>query len=97
MLHRQPANPYDSNAVQVCHSSLTPTLARPLLPPPLLPPLTPAHPNTQVLNASGIQVGHIPRQVAARIAPLMDGRLINVEGRMVGQNLDRAKRYKLPM
>ncbi|CAK9786233.1 unnamed protein product [Cutaneotrichosporon oleaginosum] len=51
----------------------------------------------QVLNASGVQVGHIPRGVAARIAPLMDGRLITVEGRMIGQNLDGSHRYKLPM
>lgn len=42
-------------------------------------------------------MGHIPRQVAARLAPLMDGKLITVEGRMVGQNMDGAKRYKLPM
>ncbi|GMK54505.1 hypothetical protein CspeluHIS016_0110910 [Cutaneotrichosporon spelunceum] len=66
MLRRQPANPYDSNAVQV-------------------------------LNASGIQVGHIPRGVAARIAQLMDTKIISVEGRMVGQNLDGARRFKLPM
>ncbi len=51
----------------------------------------------QVLNASGTQVGHIPRGVAARIAELMDTKLVTVEGRMIGQNLDGARRFKLPM
>ncbi|WWD17137.1 hypothetical protein CI109_101574 [Kwoniella shandongensis] len=49
----------------------------------------------EVLNAGGQQVGHIPRAVAAGLAELMDGHLIKVEGRMVGQNLDHAKHYKL--
>lgn len=51
----------------------------------------------QVLNANNTQVGHIPRQVAAKLAALMDTRLITVEGRMIGQNLDRAMHYKLGM
>lgn len=55
-------------------------------------PLTP-----QVINATGQQVGHVPRAVAAKIAPLMDHNLIAVEGRMIGQNLDRALHYKLKM
>ncbi|ORX35743.1 SNF2 family N-terminal domain-domain-containing protein [Kockovaella imperatae] len=49
----------------------------------------------QVVNTSGIQVGHIPRAVAAKLAFLMDGKVISVEGRMVGQNLDGAKHFKL--
>ncbi|WVQ99528.1 hypothetical protein IAU59_006664 [Kwoniella sp. CBS 9459] len=51
----------------------------------------------QVINAGGTQVGHIPRAVAGRLAELMDGRAITVEGRMVGQNLDGAKHYKMGM
>ncbi|WWC94582.1 hypothetical protein V866_001429 [Kwoniella sp. B9012] len=51
----------------------------------------------QVINASGTQVGHIPRTVAARLAELMDMSAITVEGRMVGQNLDGAKHYKMGM
>ncbi|EIW70483.1 hypothetical protein TREMEDRAFT_60987 [Tremella mesenterica DSM 1558] len=51
----------------------------------------------QVLNAGGIQVGHIPRAVAARIAPLLDDHLVTVEGRMVDQNLDHSRKYKLRM
>lgn len=34
----------------------------------------------QVKNISRVQVGHIPRGVAAKLAPLMDQRLITVEG-----------------
>jgi SWI/SNF-related matrix-associated actin-dependent regulator of chromatin subfamily A3 len=44
-----------------------------------------------------VQVGHIPRAVAAEMAWLMDEKLISVEGRMIGQNLDGAKHYKLAM
>ncbi|WWC89156.1 uncharacterized protein L201_004074 [Kwoniella dendrophila CBS 6074] len=51
----------------------------------------------QVINASGNQVGHIPRAVAGKLAELMDHALISVEGRMVGQNLDGAKHYKMGM
>ncbi|WVF71338.1 hypothetical protein IAT40_006141 [Kwoniella sp. CBS 6097] len=51
----------------------------------------------QVVNAGGTQVGHVPRAVAGKLAELMDGRAITVEGRMVGQNLDGAKHYKMGM
>lgn len=50
-----------------------------------------------MLNAAGDQVGHVPRTTAARVAPLMDAGVITVEGRMIGQNLDRKHRFKLPM
>ena len=50
-----------------------------------------------MVNAGGTQVGHIPRQVAEGLARLLDGHVITVEGRMVGQNLDGAKHYKLGM
>jgi len=52
---------------------------------------------SQVLNANNIQVGHIPRAVAGKLAALMDARLITVEGRMIAQNIDRAMHYKLGM
>lgn len=51
----------------------------------------------QVVNAGGSQVGHIPRAVAANLATLMDRNQISVEGRMIGQNLDGAKHFKLPL
>ncbi|KGB78750.3 hypothetical protein CNBG_4588 [Cryptococcus deuterogattii R265] len=51
----------------------------------------------QVINAGGSQVGHIPRAVAANLATLMDRNQISVEGRMVGQNLDGAKHFKLAL
>lgn len=50
-----------------------------------------------MLNANNTQVGHIPRAVAGKLAALMDAKLITVEGRMIGQNLDRAMHYKLGM
>jgi SWI/SNF-related matrix-associated actin-dependent regulator of chromatin subfamily A3 len=34
------------------------------------------------MNARNEQVGHIPRAVAARLAPLMDNKSITVEGEM---------------
>lgn len=34
----------------------------------------------QVLNISGMQVGHIPRNVASKLAPLIDRNLVIVEG-----------------
>ncbi|OXG23958.1 DNA repair protein Rad5 [Cryptococcus neoformans Tu259-1] len=51
----------------------------------------------QVVNAGGSQVGHIPRAVAANLAILMDRNQISVEGRMIGQNLDGAKHFKLAL
>ncbi|KAI0074381.1 hypothetical protein K474DRAFT_1626028 [Panus rudis PR-1116 ss-1] len=41
----------------------------------------------KVVNIGGTQVGHIPRNVAAKLAPLMDQRLVNVEGVMHEGNL----------
>ncbi len=48
-----------------------------------------------MINAGGHQVGHIPRVVASKLAPFIDSSLINVEGRMIGQNLDGARHFKL--
>lgn len=50
-----------------------------------------------MINAGGSQVGHIPRAVAANLAALMDSNQISVEGRMVGQNLDGVKHFKLAL
>ena len=36
----------------------------------------------KVENIGGSQVGHIPRNIAAKLAPLMDRREITVEGVM---------------
>jgi SWI/SNF-related matrix-associated actin-dependent regulator of chromatin subfamily A3 len=49
----------------------------------------------QVVNAADDQVGHIPRGVAEKLAFLMDHHLISVEGKMVGQNLDGGRHFKL--
>lgn len=82
MLCREPKNKYDSNAVQVSWR----------------PPATVINlMSIEVLNGSGVQVGHIPRGVAEKLAPLMDAQQITVEGRMIAQNVDGAKHYKLAM
>lgn len=36
----------------------------------------------QVMNIGGTQVGHLPRNVAGKLAPLMDQGLVTVEGVM---------------
>ncbi|PCH43964.1 hypothetical protein WOLCODRAFT_133049 [Wolfiporia cocos MD-104 SS10] len=41
----------------------------------------------QVKNIGGTQVGHVPRNVAAKLAPLMDKSLVTVEGVMHEGNL----------
>ncbi|KIJ19024.1 hypothetical protein PAXINDRAFT_97103, partial [Paxillus involutus ATCC 200175] len=41
----------------------------------------------QVKNIGGTQVGHIPRNIASKLAPLLDKRLITVEGVMFEGNL----------
>ncbi|KAI9639359.1 uncharacterized protein MKK02DRAFT_39660 [Dioszegia hungarica] len=51
----------------------------------------------QVVNGASLQVGHIPRGVALKLAGMMDDGLLIVEGRMIGQNLDMAKRFVLPI
>ena len=81
LLRREPQNPYDQNAVQVSPQFHGIFFEQ-------------AH-IVQVINQAGTQVGHIPRAVASKLAHMMDGHLISVEGRMVGQNLDRAKHFKL--
>lgn len=37
----------------------------------------------QVLNISKTQVGHIPRNIASKLAPLIDRNLVTVEGNYV--------------
>ncbi|EJU03956.1 hypothetical protein DACRYDRAFT_87309 [Dacryopinax primogenitus] len=51
----------------------------------------------QVLNIQRIQVGHIPRNVASRLAPVMDQGLVTVEGTMVQGNLSGAHAYTLSL
>lgn len=36
----------------------------------------------QVKNIGGAQVGHIPKNVASQLAPLLDQKLVTVEGVM---------------
>jgi len=40
----------------------------------------------RVLNINGIQVGHIPRNVAVKLAPLLDQSKVSVEGEMLEGN-----------
>ncbi|KAK0504709.1 SNF2 family N-terminal domain-containing protein [Armillaria luteobubalina] len=51
----------------------------------------------RVLNIGRIQVGHVPRAVAAKLAPLMDRRLITCEGVIHDGNLSRFRGYTLNM
>ncbi|KAI6157534.1 SNF2 family N-terminal domain-containing protein [Pisolithus tinctorius] len=41
----------------------------------------------KVVNIGGMQVGHIPKEIAARAAPLLDKGLVNLEGIMLSGNL----------
>ncbi|KAI9727211.1 MAG: hypothetical protein M1834_008471 [Cirrosporium novae-zelandiae] len=54
IIRREPANPYDSNAIQV-------------------------------LNVQMVQIGHIPRTVAAKLASYMDSKDLLVEGVITGR------------
>ncbi|KAJ3534925.1 hypothetical protein NMY22_g6710 [Coprinellus aureogranulatus] len=49
----------------------------------------------QVKNISRVQVGHIPRTVAAKLAPLMDQQLITVEGVINDGNLSGSVGYTI--
>ncbi|KAF8638068.1 hypothetical protein AX16_010700 [Volvariella volvacea WC 439] len=51
----------------------------------------------QVKNIGQIQVGHLPRNVVAKLAPLMDSKLISVEGVMKDGNMSGRKKYNLSM
>ncbi|KAJ7287410.1 SNF2 family N-terminal domain-containing protein [Mycena rebaudengoi] len=43
----------------------------------------------QVKNIGQTQVGHLPKKVASKLAPLLDARLVNVEGVMITGNLTK--------
>ncbi|KAK0225975.1 SNF2 family N-terminal domain-containing protein [Armillaria fumosa] len=51
----------------------------------------------RVLNIGKVQVGHVPRAVAAKLAPLMDRRLITCEGVIHDGNLSGFRGYTLNM
>jgi SWI/SNF-related matrix-associated actin-dependent regulator of chromatin subfamily A3 len=51
----------------------------------------------QVLNISRVQVGHLPRNVALRLAPLLDRRLVTVDGVIRDGNMTNEKKYTLSM
>lgn len=61
-------------------------------------PQNPYDPNAiQVLNIGGTQVGHIKRQVAERLAPMMDANDISIEGIMQEGNIMGNPGYTLRM
>jgi SWI/SNF-related matrix-associated actin-dependent regulator of chromatin subfamily A3 len=70
-LIREPQNKYDRWAM----SSVSPQLNASFLPRVFRNAIA-------VQNIGRTQVGHVPRQTAAKLAPLMDGGLITVEGSM---------------
>ncbi|KAG6887502.1 hypothetical protein C0992_012023 [Termitomyces sp. T32_za158] len=49
----------------------------------------------QVKNISQVQVGHLPRNVVTKLAPLLDNRLVTVEGVMNDGNLTGRAGYTL--
>ncbi|KAF9451964.1 hypothetical protein P691DRAFT_772701 [Macrolepiota fuliginosa MF-IS2] len=51
----------------------------------------------QVKNIGQVQVGHVPRNVAAKLAPLLDRKIVTVEGVITDGNLGRSKGYTLSM
>lgn len=67
LLVREPHNPYDrySHLNHSEHSFLI---------------LKPFRNAIQVKNISRVQVGHLPRNVASKLAPLLDRRAVTVEG-----------------
>jgi len=42
----------------------------------------------KVINISGMQVGHIPKDIAAKIALLIDRKLVTIEGTMLSGNCE---------
>lgn len=50
----------------------------------------------KVFNAANVGVGHLPRGVAAKLAPLMDAGHVTVEGRVLQGNITRGMTYTLP-
>ncbi|EJD35996.1 hypothetical protein AURDEDRAFT_117185 [Auricularia subglabra TFB-10046 SS5] len=50
----------------------------------------------KVFNAANVGVGHLPRNVAAKLAPLMDAGRVTVEGRVLQGNIMRGMTYILP-
>ncbi|OMP07801.1 SNF2-related protein [Corchorus olitorius] len=59
-------------------------------------PLNPYDPNAiKVLNTKTLQVGHIQRDVAAVLAPLIDSNIISVEG-IVPNSRNAGNKYRIP-
>lgn len=48
----------------------------------------------KVENISRTQVGHIPKQIAAKLAPLMDRKEVTVEGVMLEGNRECVPKYR---
>ncbi|KIY67158.1 hypothetical protein CYLTODRAFT_490860 [Cylindrobasidium torrendii FP15055 ss-10] len=51
----------------------------------------------KAVNMNRVQVGHVPKQVAAKLAPLLDQRLVNCEAVIHDGNLTGHKGYSLDM
>ncbi|KAJ3569860.1 hypothetical protein NP233_g4782 [Leucocoprinus birnbaumii] len=61
-------------------------------------PLNPYDPNAiQVKNIGRVQVGHLPRNVAQKLAPLLDRNTVTVEGVINDGNLGRSAGYTLSL
>ncbi|KAK7472758.1 hypothetical protein VKT23_000868 [Stygiomarasmius scandens] len=82
LLIREPSNPYDVYVFNNNYGQQIYGLHRNAI---------------QVKNIGRTQVGHVPRNVAAKLAPLMDQKLVNVEGVMRDGNLSGFKGYTLKM
>lgn len=66
-LVREPQNKYDRWRIHKIYQSFVPAYMR-------------FRNAIQVKNIAGQQVGHIPRENASNLAPLLDQRLVTVEG-----------------
>lgn len=49
------------------------------------------------MNMGNTMVGHLKREVVAKLAPLIDSDLVAVEGVMDGGNMNGVLSYTLPM
>ena len=71
-LEREPNNQYDRYVPSWCmYALISPTISRNAI---------------RALNINNIQVGHVPRAVAAKLAPLLDQGKVTVEGTMLEGN-----------
>ncbi|KAF5393242.1 hypothetical protein D9757_000687 [Collybiopsis confluens] len=85
ILHREPQNSYDRNAIRVDNIGKSYMIAR-----------SGVRTALTVLVCKGhTQVGHIPRPVALKLAPLLDSGAVTVEGVMRNGNISGSRAYTL--